>query len=51
MLKVLLLILLAWALLAVVGFIIKGLLWLAVIGVVLFAATSLWGWARRGQDR
>ncbi|WP_035748267.1 hypothetical protein [Glycomyces sp. NRRL B-16210] len=37
----------AWAVLAVVGFAIKGLLWLAIIGLVLFVGTIVFGMIRR----
>ncbi len=40
-----------WALLAIVGFAIKGLLWLAIIGLVLFIATLLIGVLRRAARR
>jgi hypothetical protein len=43
-------ILIVWAVLAVLGFVIKGLLWLAVIALVLFAATVLWGMLKRGAS-
>lgn len=36
-----------WLGLAILGFVLEGLLWLAVIGVVLFAATVVWGWMKR----
>jgi hypothetical protein len=36
-----------WAVFAVLGFAIKGLLWLAIIGILLFIATAIWGWMRR----
>ncbi|WP_189337638.1 hypothetical protein [Arthrobacter sp. AFG7.2] len=36
-----------WLVLSILGFIIEGLLWLAVIGLVLFVATSVWGWLKR----
>ncbi|CAH0232158.1 hypothetical protein SRABI76_02780 [Microbacterium oxydans] len=39
----LLFLLLAWAALAVLGFVVKGLIWLAVLGVVLFLATVVIG--------
>lgn len=41
------LLLVIWIVLAILGFVIKGLFWLAVIGVVLFAATAAVGWVRR----
>lgn len=39
--------LLVWLVVAVLGFVIKGLLWLAVIGVILFLVTAAVGWVRR----
>ena len=39
--------LVVWVILAILGFVIKGLLWLAIIGIVLFIATGVWGWMRR----
>jgi hypothetical protein len=47
MIRLILLLLVIWLVLAVIGFVIKGLLWLAVIGLVLFVATSVWGWLKR----
>ncbi|MEN0024842.1 hypothetical protein MRBLWO14_000717 [Microbacterium sp. LWO14-1.2] len=44
----LIILLVLWAGLAVFGFVIKGLLWLAVLGVVLFLATLVIGMLRRG---
>lgn len=41
-----------WAVLAFLGFIIKGLLWLTVLAVVLFAITAVVGYIRRsGRER
>ncbi|HWL01573.1 MAG TPA: hypothetical protein VNQ52_04285 [Microbacteriaceae bacterium] len=40
-----------WAILAVVGFAIKGLLWLAIIGIILFVATLLIGIIRRAVTK
>ena len=37
-----------WLVLAVLGFVIKGLFWLAIVGIVLFVATAILGWIRRG---
>ena len=34
--------------LAVIGAVVKGLFWLAVVGAVLFVATAAFGWLRRG---
>lgn len=43
---VLIILLVAWAVLAVVGFAIKGLFWLAVIGIILFVGTIIFGLIR-----
>jgi hypothetical protein len=42
-----LLLLVLWLALSIVGAVVEGLLWLAVVGIVLFLATAAWGWARR----
>ena len=39
-----------WLLLTVLGFAIKGLIWLAVLGIVLFAVTAVIGFIRRGRS-
>lgn len=39
--------LVVWLIISVLGFVIEGLFWLAVIGLVLFAATVVWGWLKR----
>ncbi|MFJ2368802.1 hypothetical protein [Microbacterium sp. NPDC087665] len=44
------LLLIVWAGLAVFGFVVKGLLWLAVLGIVLFLATLVIGMLRRGAS-
>ena len=36
-----------WLVFVVVGFVVKSLLWLAIIGLVLFVATGVWGAIRR----
>ena len=41
------LLLVIWIALVVIGAVVKGLFWLAVIGVVLFLATAAFGWIRR----
>ena len=41
------LLLVIWVALIVVGAIIKGLFWLAVVGLLLFLGTAALGWARR----
>lgn len=42
----LILLLVVWAALSVFGFLVEGLLWLAVLGIVLFLATALIGLLR-----
>ncbi|WP_223691248.1 hypothetical protein [Leifsonia poae] len=44
-------ILVVWAALAVVGFAFKGLLWLAIIAVILFVGTLAFAIARRSNNR
>lgn len=39
--------LLVWLVVAVLGFVIKGLVWLAIIGIILFLVTAVFGWIRR----
>jgi hypothetical protein len=41
------LLLVVFVVLAVLGFVIKGLLWLAILGIVLFALTAFGGWVSR----
>ncbi len=36
-----------WIVLSIVGFVVEGLFWLAIIGIVLFLATAAWGWFQR----
>ena len=40
-----------WLILSIVGFAIKGLLWLALIGIVLFVVTLIIGFVRRSITR
>lgn len=47
MLGFLALLLVIWIALIVIGAVVKGLLWLIVVGVVLFLITSLVGFVRR----
>jgi hypothetical protein len=39
--------LVVWLILAILGFVIKGLVWLAIIGIILFVATAIFGFIRR----
>jgi len=41
--------LIVWIALSVLGFVVKGLVWLAIIGIVLFLATAAFGYLRRGR--
>ena len=50
MIGLILFLLVAWLVLTVLGFVIHGLFWLAVIGIVLFLVTGGWGWLR-GRTR
>ncbi|BCW06067.1 MULTISPECIES: hypothetical protein [Micrococcaceae] len=36
-----------WLILSIIGFVVKGLVWLAIIGLILFVATGVWGWVKR----
>ncbi|WP_448625893.1 hypothetical protein [Geodermatophilus sp. URMC 64] len=47
MLGFLVLLLIVWLALIVIGAVVKGLFWLAVVGLLLFLATSALGWTRR----
>jgi putative Ca2+/H+ antiporter (TMEM165/GDT1 family) len=45
-------ILVIWVGLAILGFLVKGLMWLAILAMVLFIATAVWAWMRgRTPDR
>ena len=51
MLALILVALVIWLVLAVLGFVVKGLVWLAVIGIVLFIATAIYGAVKRSALR
>lgn len=36
-----------WIVLSIIGFAVKGMIWLAIIGLILFVATGIWGWVKR----
>lgn len=40
---IIVILLVVWAILAVLGFVFKGLLWLAIIGIILFVGTLIFG--------
>lgn len=47
MIQIIVFLLVVWLVLAILGFVIKGLLWLAVVAAILFVATAAIGWVRR----
>jgi len=47
MLVLIIVLLVLWLIAAVIGFAFKGLLWLAIIGIVLFVGTAAVGFVRR----
>jgi hypothetical protein len=47
----LVILLVAWAVLTIVGFTFEGLLWLAIIGIVLFIGTLIFGLIRTRNGR
>ena len=51
MLRLLGLLLVIWLAITVIGAVVKGLFWLAVVGLVFFVATGALGWNKRGADR
>lgn len=42
MLTFLIVLLVIWAAAAIIGFVVKGLLWLGLVGLILFAITAVW---------
>lgn len=48
---VLVILLVVWVVLSVVGFAFQGLLWLAIIGIVLFVGTLIFGFFRQRAKR
>jgi len=48
---VLVILLVVWAVLSIVGFVFEGLLWLAIIGIVLFVGTLIFGFIRQSVRR
>ncbi len=51
MIRLVVILLVIWVVLAILGFVIKGLFWLAVIGIILFVVTAIVGYLRRGGSR
>ncbi len=50
MLALIAVLLVIWLVFVLLGFIIKGLVWLAIIGIVLFLGTAAWGWLKRSTS-
>jgi hypothetical protein len=48
---VLVILLVAWAVLTVVGFALEGLLWLGIIGIILFIGTVIFGLIRQRRRK
>ena len=48
---VLLILLVAWVVLSIVGFVFDGLMWLGIIGIVLFVGTLIFGILRQRARR
>ena len=48
---VLLILLVAWVVLSIVGFVFDGLMWLGIIGIVLFVGTLIFGIIRQRARR
>lgn len=51
LLALLLIALVVWLLFVVFGFVIHGLFWLAIIGIILFVITAVFGGIRRRSRR
>jgi hypothetical protein len=49
MLRLLGLLLVIWLAVTLVGAVVKGLFWLAVLGALFFVATAALGWRKRDQ--
>ena len=49
MLRLLGLLLVVWLVVTILGAIIEGLFWLAVVGALFFVGTAVLAWARRDQ--
>lgn len=49
MIALIVVLLILWAVLSVLGFVLKGLFWLVVLGIILLVATGVFAWIRRGS--
>jgi hypothetical protein len=50
MIALVLVLLVAWLVLAVLGLVVHGLFWLFVVGLILFLVTGGFGWLRRRSN-
>jgi hypothetical protein len=50
-LRLLGLLLVIWLAITVIGAVVKGLFWLAVVGLLFFVATAVLGWGRQKNRR
>lgn len=48
---VLIILLVAWVVLSIIGFVFEGLLWLGLIAIVLFVGTLIFGFIRQHAKR
>lgn len=51
MVVLIIVLLVLWLIAAVIGFAFKGLLWIAIIAIVLFVGTAAIGFVRRNASR
>lgn len=51
MVATIIILLVLWAVLTVVGFVFKGLVWLAIIGIILFIGTATLGLVQRKRNQ
>lgn len=51
MVGLIIVLLVVWAIVAILGFTLHGLVWLAIIAIILFLATGAIGWTRRSSIR
>ncbi len=52
MLSFILFLVIVWIVLGIIGFVVKGLLWLAILAIIFFVATMIFGGTRvRGGSR
>ena len=49
MLRLIGLLLVVWLVVTLIGAVVKGLFWLAVVGLLLFLATAVLGWNKRND--